>query len=191
MDRKKKRVRKCSTRQLINMRTMTEHGVDTYDGDSLVFLMVRPTNLSVLSVASVAAKVHALTNVLKSLEEIEILCVNSRENFEGNKNYLRRRVEEETNPMVSGLLEKDVEFLDKIQVQMATAREFLVIIRFHEPKGNEMFFHMDQIEKMLNEQGLSASRGEKKDIKRILMVYFEQNVTSEYLEDFDGERFLQ
>jgi hypothetical protein len=122
--------------------------------------------------------------------EIEMLCLNSRENFEENKSFLRKRAEEERNPVIRKLLERDQNFLDRIQVQMATTREFLIIIRLHNEKGTEVFSYLDRIEKSLKEQGFSASRAGSEDIKRIMAVYYEQNVTSEKFEDFDGERWI-
>ena len=92
--------------------------------------------------------------------------------------------------MIGRLLERDQNFLDQIQVQMATAREFLIIIRLHNEKGTEVFSYLDRIEKSLKEQGFSASRADSEDIKRIMAVYYEQNVTSEKFEDFDGERWI-
>ena len=55
-------------------------------------------------------------NVLKGIAEIEMLCLNSRENFEDNKRFLRDRMEQEQNPVVRKLLEKDLSFLDRIQM---------------------------------------------------------------------------
>ena len=43
---------------------------------------------------------------------------------------------------------------------------------------------------MLVEQGFKAARAEEEDIRRILAVYFEQNVTTEKFEEFDGERWI-
>ena len=119
-----------------------------------------------------------------------MLCLNSRENFEDNKSFLRRRMEQEQNPVVRKLLEKDLSFLDRIQVQMATAREFLILIRLRDEKEKEVFPYLSRIEKSLKEQGFSVKRADKEDIKRILAVYFEQNVTTEKFEDFDGERWV-
>lgn len=188
--RRKAREGKLSTRQLINVKVVGDYSLETYDGDELVYFMVRPTNLSVLSDSSVGARVHALMNVLKGVAEIEMLCLNSRESFEENKNFLRGRAEEEKNPVVKRLLERDRVFLDRIQVQMATAREFLILIRLRGEKGAEVFPYLDRIEKSLKEQGFHAQRAGSEDIKRILAVYFEQNVTSERFEDFDGERWV-
>ncbi|KMW12503.1 MULTISPECIES: hypothetical protein [Lachnospiraceae] len=181
---------RLSTRQLMNTRRITEYSLETYDGDELVYFMIRPTNLSVLSESSVGARVYALMNVLKGVAEIEMLCLNSRENFEENKGFLRRRAEEERNPVIRQLLERDQIFLDRIQVQMATAREFLILIRLRNQKGKDVFSYLDRIEKSLKEQGFDSRRADEEDIKRILAVYYEQNVTSEKFEDFDGARWI-
>ena len=45
-------------------------------------------------------------------------------------------------------------------------------------------------EKMLKEQGFMTRRAVKSDLQKILAVYFEQNVTTERFEDFDGERWV-
>ena len=181
---------RLSTRQLMNTRRITEYSLETYDGDELVYFMIRPTNLSVLSESSVGARVYALINVRKGVAEIEMLCLNSRENFEENKGFLRRRAEEERNPVIRQLLERDQIFLDRIQVQMATAREFLILIRLRNQKGKDVFSYLDRIEKSLKEQGFDSRRADEEDIKRILAVYYEQNVTSEKFEDFDGARWI-
>lgn len=181
---------RLSARQLMNTRRITEYSLETYDGDELVYFMIRPTNLSVLSESSVGARVYALMNVLKGVAEIEMLCLNSRENFEENKGFLRRRAEEERNPVIRQLLERDQIFLDRIQVQMATAREFLILIRLRNQKGKDVFSYLDRIEKSLKEQGFDSRRADEEDIKRILAVYYEQNVTSEKFEDFDGARWI-
>ena len=119
-----------------------------------------------------------------------MLCHNSRESFEDNKRFLRSRMDQEDNPVVRKLLEKDQMHLDRIQVQMATAREFLIIIRLKNEKESEVFPYLSRIEKSLKEQGFSVKRADREDIKRILAVYYEQNVTTEKFEDFDGERWI-
>lgn len=187
---KKKAKQKLSTRQLINTKAITDYSLLTYGHGELVYFIIKPTNISVLSEASIAARIYALMTVLKGMAEIEMLCLNSRENFEDNKRFLRNRIEQEDNSTVRKLLEADLTFLDRIQVQMATAREFLIVIRLRDEKTNEVFPYLNRIEKTLREQGFSVKRAEKEDIKRILAVYFEQNVTTEKFEDFDGERWV-
>ena len=50
MSRKEKREReqKLSTRQLINTKAVSDYSLETYDGDDLVYFMIRPTNRKVL-----------------------------------------------------------------------------------------------------------------------------------------------
>jgi hypothetical protein len=95
----------------------------------IVYFIIQPTNIALLSEASVGARIYALMTVLKGMAEIEMLCLNNHENFEDNKRFLRDRTEQESNPAVRKLLQADQSFLDRIQVQMATAREFLIMIR--------------------------------------------------------------
>lgn len=187
---KKKQKQKLSTRQLINAKGITDYCLSTYSHGDLVYFIIKPTNISVLSEASISARIYALMTVLKGMAEIEMCCLNSRENFEDNKRFLRNRIEQENNPAVHKLLEADLTFLDRIQVQMATAREFLIIIRLRNEKESEVFSYLNRIEKTLREQGFSVKRAGKDDIKRLLAVYFEQNVTTEKFEDFDGERWI-
>ena len=73
---------------------------------------------------------------------------------------------------------------------MATAREFLIMVRLNEEKQTDIFPYLARIERSLKEQSFSVKRAEKEDIKRILAVYYEQNVTTEKFEDFDGERWI-
>ena len=195
MNRKKKSEkqeakRRASTRQLIGAKEITDYSLVTYGHGELVYFIVKPTNISVLSQASVGARIYALMTVLKGVAEIEMLCLNSRESFEDNKRFLRSRMEQEGNPVVRKLLEKDLSHLDRIQVQIATAREFLILIRLKEEKESEVFPYLARIEKSLKEQGFSVRRADKEDIKRLLAVYYEQNVTTEKFEDFDGERWI-
>lgn len=53
-----------------------------------------------------------------------------------------------------------------------------------------MLSYFNRIEKMLVEQEFKVKRAEEEDIRRILAVYFEQNVTTEKFEEFDGERWI-
>ena len=155
-----------------------------------MYVSSKPTNISVLSEESVSARIYALMTVLKGMAELEFVCLNSRENFEDNKRFLHARLEQESISAVRCLLEQDLTQLDRMQVQMATAREFLVVIRLRNEKESEVFPYLNRIEKILREQGFSTKRADKEDIKRILAVYFEQNVTTEKFEDYDGERWI-
>lgn len=188
---KRQNRKKKSTRQLINTKAVTGYSLATYRGEEIAYFIVQPTNLSVLSPESLSARVFALMNVLKGLAEFEMLCLDSRESFENNKQYLRRRIAEEEVPEIRTLLERDARHLDMIQVQTATAREFLLLVRMRDLKKQEVFPFLGRVEKMVREQGFKTRRADADDIKRILAVYFEQNVTTEHFEDYDGERWIR
>ena len=152
--------------------------------------IIDPTNISVLSESSVSARIYALMTVLKGIAEIEMLCLNSKENFDDNKQYLKRRMDTEQNPVIRKLLQQDSTNLDRMQVQMATAREFLIIIRLKNEKESDVFPYLSRVEKSLKDQGFTTRRADNLDIKRLLGVYYEQNVTTEKYEDYDGERWI-
>lgn len=185
----KKEKSSVSTQSLMSIESITDYSLKTTHGE-LVYFIIHPTNISVLSESSVSSRIYALMTVLKGIAEIEILCLNSKANFDDNKAFLRDRMEEEENPVIRNLLQKDSQSLDRMQVQMATAREFLIIIRLKNEKDSEVFPYLLRIEKSLKDQGFITRRADNADIKRILAVYFEQNVTSDLYEDFDGERWV-
>ncbi|WP_326974702.1 hypothetical protein [Caproicibacter sp. BJN0012] len=191
MSRKKKNAERerQSTRQLIGIDGISEYSLLTSHGE-LVFFSIKPTNISVLSDASVAARIYALMTVLKGQTEVEMLCINSRENFEENKSFLKARTNAENLPPVRKLLELDAVSLDRLQVQMATAREFLIIVRLKREKETDVRSHLMTIEKSLKDQGFTVRLCESEGIKRLLGVYYEQNVTTEKYEDNDGDRWI-
>lgn len=189
MKKKQQTQQNQSTRQLLGIEGITEYSLKTASNEA-VFFSIKPSNISVMSDASLSAKIYSLTSVLKGLTEIEILCVNSRESFEGNKNHLKILSQKEENPAVRKLLEQDMKHLDQIQALTATAREFLLIVRIRGMKDKEIFAHLNRIEKTLNENGFSAKRYDGEDIKTLLAVYFEQNSVTEKFENYDGERYL-
>ena len=151
---KKQDRQKASTRQIMGITDITSHSLVTGHGE-LVFFMIKPTNISVLSDTSIGARIYALMNVLKGIAEIEMLCLNSRENFEDVKAHLRRRMEAEQNPAIRKLLMQDMTELDRMQVRMATAREFLIIIRLKNEKESDVQPYLSRIEKSLKDQGFT------------------------------------
>ncbi|MCM1062768.1 MAG: hypothetical protein NC452_21205 [Eubacterium sp.] len=189
MKKKQQTQQNQSTRQLLGITEITEYSLKTAFNEA-VFFSIKPSNISVMSEAALSAKIYSLTSVLKGLTEIEILCVNSRESFEDNKNNLKSLAQREENPAVRKLLEQDMQHLDQIQALTATAREFLLIVRIRGLKDKEIFAHLNRIEKTLNENGFSARLYNNDDIKTLLAVYLEQNTTNERFENYDGERSL-
>ena len=186
---KKKNNPQQSIRQLMGITEITEYSLKTASSET-VFFSIKPCNISILSEESLSGKIYSLMSVLKGVSEIEFLCLNSRESFESNKNFLRSRIAKEENPTVRSLLEQDIQYLDHLQAQTATAREFLLVVRIRGLKDKEIFSHLNRIEKILTENGFTVRRYAREDIKTLLAVYYEQNVTTELFENIDGERWL-
>ena len=139
MSKKKEKAaarKKETTRQLIGINDISDYGLKTSRG-LLVFFSVKPTNLSVQPPEAVGGRIYALMTVLKGQTEIEMLALNSKESFEDNKRYYRERAAVEDFPVISRLLEADARSLDRLQVQMATAREFFVLVRFRDEQDTD------------------------------------------------------
>ena len=186
---KKKNQDQMSTRQLMGVTEITEYSLKTASSEA-AFFSIKPYNISILSEESLSGKIYSLMSVLKGVAEIEFLCLNSRESFEGNKSFLRSRIAAESNPAVRSLLEQDIQYLDHIQAQTATAREFLLVVRLRNLKDKEIYSHLNRIEKILTENSFTVRRYGREDIKTLLAVYYEQNVTTEIFDNHDGERWI-
>lgn len=185
-----KRKKGRSVQDLMGIQTFTKYGLATNLGE-LLFYTVAPTNISVLSPANIAIKIRHLMMVLSAIPDIEITCTDSAECFDGNKLYLRDKLAEEPNPEVQGLLRKGRDFLDHIQMGMATARQFLFIARLKNAKDKQTFDTANRIEKAISEQGFEVRRMRKADIKRFLALYFEASLSGEAMPDTDGEPFCE
>ena len=187
---KKKKWRRFSVQDLIGAKNFTRYGVLTAWGE-VVMYQVAPTNISVLSPANIESKIHSLAVLISTVPNLGIICSDSSECFDANKSYLQVRLETETNPCVRILLEKDIEFLDSIQVEMATARQFFFVARFKNLKASQVFSESTQIEKSIASQGFEVKRMRKPDIKRFLALYFDAYMNGELMPDYVGEPYLE
>lgn len=185
---KKKKGR--STQELIGIKTFTKYGLETAKGE-LLFYLVSPTNISVLSHTNIEIKIRHLMMVLSAIPNVEITCTDSCECFDDNKSYLQMRLSEEQNPKVRKVLKKDVEMLDHVQAEMATARQFLFIMRCKGMKPEQIFQTANRTEKVISEQGFEVQRMKKAEIKRFLAIYFEASMNGDQMPDADGEQFYE
>ena len=189
-DNTQKKRKGHSVQDLMGVKTFTKYGLATNKGE-LLFYQVAPTNISVLSHINIEIKIRHLMMVLSSIPDIEITCTDSSECFDDNKAYLHDRTDEETNPKVRRLIKKDIEFLDQIQMEMATARQFLFIARCKKMKPSQVFRTANSIEQTITEQGFETHRLRKDEIKRFLALYFDASMNGEHMPDVDGEQFFE
>ena len=82
-----------STQELIGIESFRPYGLLTRQGE-LVIWQVAPTNISVLSKASIGLKIYRLMMVLSVIPNLELLCTDASECFDANKAYLKRRIAE-------------------------------------------------------------------------------------------------
>lgn len=189
-EKRQKKKKGRSVQDLIGIKTFTKYGLATNKGE-LLFYLVSPTNISVLSYVNIEIKIRHLMMVLSAIPDIEITCTDSSECFDDNKAYLHDRLSEEQNAKVRKIIKKDIEFLDHIQMEMATARQFLFIARLKNSKDKQTFDTANRIEKVISEQGFEVQRMKKADIKRFLALYFEASMNGEQMPDIDGEQFYE
>ena len=186
----KKQNKGSSVQDLLGIKTFTRYGLSTTGGE-LVFYLVSPTNISVLSSTSIEIKVRHLMMLLSAYPDIEIVCTDSRECFDDNKAFLVGRLHEEQNPQVRKLLKMDVEFLDHAQAEMSTARQFLFLMRCKGLKAEQVFEASNRVEKTISEQGFEVHRMKKNEIKRFLAIFFEASMSGDSMPDGDGEQFFE
>ena len=176
-----------STRQLMGIDQLTECGAKTPHGE-LVYFLIRPDNLSVLSPEGIRSRVQALTNLLSGTESVRFYALNSRESFQNNKIFYQERIAEESNPAIRDLLAQDMKYLDDIQATMATAREFALAYPIDRKNGENLRATLSRMEQDIRNRGFHVRLAGEQDVKRLLAVYYAQDVTTEFFESYDGER---
>jgi len=180
-----------STLDLMGILEIRDHSIITKRWGEIVYFLIKPSNLSVLSQDSIDSRIYALMTVLKGISDIGMMCINSRENFDSNKIYLKRRIEQEPSPVIRRLLQADLKELDNLQIEMATAREFIITIKPKEKTAKDRQALLSNIERTLVNEGFVTKLADKDDIKRILGVYFVQDVTTDKFDDYDGESYFK
>lgn len=191
MNRKQKKElrRHLSTRQLMGIDQLTDHGLKTARGE-LVFYLVSPDNLSVLSAEGVRGRVRALTELLRGMEAVELLALDSRESFQSNKHHYQARLEQEDLPALRELLRQDTAHLDSIQAATASAREFAMVFELDRQKDEPSRSQIARLERSIRDQGFRVRQANRQDLMRLLAVYYQRDVTTDIFDDLDGERWV-
>ena len=175
-----------SAQQLLGIDEITEHSIRTPNGE-LVYLILKPSNLNVLPESIVRQRIHSLMNVLKGMAEVEILATDSKESYQDNRSFYRKRLEEETNPAIRALLEADCAHLDSVQTTMASSREFCFVLRRRKTDGTMNYAPLEQ---QFRDCGFTVQRAEGQRLLELLAIYFEQDATHEVFSFVDGAQWL-
>lgn len=182
----KRKKNKNTVQELIGIETFSKRGLKTKNGE-LVYFVINPTNISVLSNENIQTKIWHLMQVLSAQPNIEITCLDSCERFDDNKTFMLERLGKESNQLVKNCLENDIDYLDNIQIEMSTARQFMFSVRFRREKEEQVFNQVNRVEKAIAEQGFEVKRMDKDDIKRFLAIYFGASMQGELIPDIDGK----
>ena len=179
---KKTKQKGKSVQDLLGIKTFTKNGLKV-GKEEFIFYMVQPTNISVLSHTNIEIKVRHLMMVLSAVPD-------SCECFDTNKSYIKGRIEAEQNEKVRKILNKDLDFLDSIQTETSTARQFLFIARCKSSKSENVLQKANRVEKIISDQGFEVTRMKKADIKRFLAIYFDASMNGDLMPDYDGEQYI-
>lgn len=190
MSKKKVNRKGRSVQDLLGIKTFTKLGLQV-GKDELVFFSVQPINISVLSHENIEIKIRHLMMVLSAVPDVEISCTDSCECFDGNKAYINERIDGEQNDKIKKLLRKDYEFLDEIQSDTATARQFVFVVRCKGTKYEQNRTVANRVEKIISEQGFDIDRLDKSQIKRFLAIYFGSSKNGENIPDYDGLQYVK
>lgn len=182
--------RNNAVQSLIGFERFTRFGVKI-DKAEIAFFSVEPTNISVLSAANIDTKIRHLMTLLSTVPDLEIIALDSCECFDSNKIYVKNRLQNEQNEEVRKLLEADYSFLDEIQAEISSARQFMFAMRFRREKDEQIFNVINRVDKAIMEHGFVARRMTKPEIKRMLALYFGTSISGEEIPDIEGENYLE
>ena len=192
--RKKKRKKNMplggeSTQELLGAEYFTQYGVKTLTDEKL-FFTIQPVNISVMSPENIANKIHAFTVVLTTHPELEIFCTDANECFDSNKIYVKELVKKERVGSVREVLRGDDEFLDKMQTETATSRQFMLIYPLRGLKPEQVFTTANSIEKTVTDQGFEIKREGIMGIQRMTGNYLRTALNGDMMPLVDGGQYL-
>lgn len=176
--------------ELLGVRSFTRYGLAT-DGGELLFFLIAPTNISVLSCENIELKIRRWQAVLSACPELEAICTDASECFDENKAYLKEKLASEQNQKVCAILRQDMQMLSGLQTEMASARQFLIVCRCRGLKAEQVFDGRNKTEKILSEKGFEVKSLGKNEIKRFLALYLEASLYGEAMPDVDGAQYLK
>lgn len=186
------------TQQMINLKRFVplslgdgkSVGIETEDGKLLVYLQLRPDNISVLGRTEVLARIRNLQNVLQDIAEIEMLCISSSQNYENNKRYYRDRAENAANEIIRDLCLREIDYLEEINISMSTSREFALILKYNVDRLEEAKHAVLQAVQLIKEHRFRVEIASEDKLKRLLSIYYVGDIYSQHIPDYDGMQYF-
>lgn len=177
-----------SSQQLLGSKYISEDGIYFTETGRYVFWNVEPFNLAVLSPGAISILVNQMTSVLKQCPNLEILALDSARSLDDNISFLKKRIEEETNPGVRKLLESDLAEISEKSQSANNSRKYLFVLKIEngKPVSQDMAL-IRRYTKAIQDNGLDAVQLLKPEIKKILANFFD--ITTSDLPDYDGLQY--
>ena len=91
---------------------------------------------------------------------------------------------------VREVLRGDDEFLDRMQTETATSRQFMLIYPLRGLKPEQVFSTITEIEKTVSDQGFEIRREEITGIQRMTGNYLRTALNGDAMPPVDGIQFL-
>ena len=92
---------------------------------------------------------------------------------------------------MKNIIEKDIDFLDAVQSETATSRQFVFVLMFRGMKSEQVVQRVNGAEKIISEQGFEVQRMNRQDIKKFLAIYFDASLNGDSIPDYDGKPFIE
>jgi hypothetical protein len=179
-----------SSRRLLGIKSIEDGYILREDSSEIYFFKIQPYNLAVLSNDVIENKIDAFTEILKVMDEMSIFCLDGSEDFSSNKNNLKRRINEETNPAIKKLLQKEYDEVTYLQQNSTTSRVFLLAFRILQHRKKEDMVKLHHMISNAKDTGLMISQYTREDIMKLMQIYHKQDNTTDYLFDVDGEQYI-
>lgn len=183
--------KKSTTLDLLNVSRLHDDILYTADNRKIGYILVEPVNMSVVSSLLTAGRVDALKNVIISTGTIEIIVLNSYQDYDSNRAYFDKLIKSEKNEQLKKLDELDRWYFDDLKEEMATSREFLLAVSFPMSESDESVkSELNKVRMFLFENQFDAHVASNTELKRLFAIYFESaNCTK--LCNFDGEEYIE
>ena len=185
---KKEHKRGQSTRQLMGLEEVTDYSLKTANGE-MVYFIVKPDNLSVLSNEGVRGRVMALSNLLRGTESVRILALNSRDHSHviriGTQNAFSRK----NFPRCANCFSRIPSTLTTFRQRQHPRANLRSCSRSKSGAARMPAARSHGWKKPARSE-LSRPPRDRAGHQRILAIYYQQDVTTEYFDNIDGERWV-
>ena len=171
---------------LLGLQGFTAYGLQTAGGE-LVYFAIQPTNISACCPTPISrSKSGTCSWCSQPCPTWRWPAWTPPSASTTTSNSWSSRIRQEDNPKARYALAQDREFLDSIQLEMSTARQFVLALRFKNEKDSQIFSRINDARKALHDEGFEARRMGPSEVKRMLALYFEASMTGDQIPDVEG-----